>query len=90
MGEDNRPVVLIIEGGRDLAARITRVLADHGLETPVLASVDLLPEPQMGPAYPDICLKAALNDIEPPIKRRRPERDWKQRERQRPGRRKRR
>ena len=90
MSDEDRTVVVIVGAHRDLTSRITRLLAEADIAVATLDHVDLLPE-----AVPErldrnvIDLKAAVACCEPLIERRRPERDWKQRERQRPSRRKR-
>jgi len=91
MSDEDRPVVVIVGSPPDLTGRITRLLAEADVAVATLDHVDLLPKAVPARLDRDIIdLKAAVACCEPLIERHRPERDWKQRERQRPGRRKRR
>jgi hypothetical protein len=82
--------IIVIEGDGDAVRETARALSEAGIWDSTLAGIDVLPERLLGPPDRDIVFKDIDQMPEPFVEAHRPERDWKQRERQRPGRRKRR
>lgn len=82
--------IIVIEGDEDAVRETARALSDAGIWDSDLAGIDVLPERLLGPPDRDIAINNLADVAEPYIELQRPDRDWKQRERKRPRRSKRR